>query len=499
MKDLQDEGLADSDTTSLAASTLSNLRGNAKKIRIAHPDFDHESSRSLSNDVKVNQDGVDTGSSGRHSIDSDQFLDSEEPEELDNSYKQHQTKASAPPNPFARTLATLEGTEEHITDTTKPDKGTKSSTTPKSMDVDSFTQLLLTGEDALPPQPVPKAGNAFVPGQDSTSSTETSSISRQSLQEPLSDTPRSSYDQQRHDDWIDRSERHKPPPPPPKSKHGKTIPTKGPQIVSFDDFELSIPSQLELATTKSQDQELVRKTSHSKPLPPPPSEQPKESPDQQNLENRETGHLSRSASEKKSAPPLPLARRSTITKRARGNTVSSIASVNEDTPSSYPPSIADGITSPKAAPPPPPTRRHGSSSNIQSPSLSDSSRMGDLMSPTMVERTPSSSQVSLASPPPPPTRRRSSKASLEPVQNLVPSASHSRRSSSEAPRPSVDSQRRVSSAQTGHPIIEETDDMESPKHNLPHRASTSSAKDILADMDAFAKELEEIRSKSKVT
>jgi hypothetical protein len=56
----------------------------------------------------------------------------------------------------------------------------------------------------------------------------------------------------------------------------------------------------------------------------------------------------------------------------------------------------------------------------------------------------------------------------------------------------LDSQRRISSGQQDQPIFEEEDNVE-PSNELP-QIKPSSGKDILADMDAFAKELEQLRN-----
>ncbi|KAI1487012.1 hypothetical protein F5X96DRAFT_180112 [Biscogniauxia mediterranea] len=142
-----------------------------------------------------------------------------------------------PPNPFSRTLQDVApGQDIH-----EPSMGT----TKGSLDVNSFKQLLLTGHAETPGQdPKPETGGKPVVSpttkppsagnHDGASSTDTSSISRQSVLEPTQETPRTSHETSEPDE--DRrgvlpssplanvqstSGRKKP--PPPSSRHGKLI------------------------------------------------------------------------------------------------------------------------------------------------------------------------------------------------------------------------------------------------------------------------------------
>jgi hypothetical protein len=432
--------------------------------------------------------------------------------------KNHQSNeqldfSGAPPNPFAKTLATLEGRDqlsEDVEEQNIADRPRIKTRNSKGLDVDTFKNLLLTGK---PPQSASDSAPKWksVQPSDSTSSTETSSISRQSLTENPSDftgeTPRSSYDVSWPDDSVKaKSDRQKPPPPPPKSKHGRSLLSKVPQTVSFDDFAPSIPSETSSLSGNVSNQSLVSSPgSKSLPSPPTPNSKRLSYIQPLDIKSDENQPLT-NASQKKSAPPIPLARRSTVTKRARGNTTSSITSVTEEAPSSYPPSIADSTSSSKLAPPPPPSRRLGSGNNVQisvSPQEPSKEKPPEVRSfdpkpPNAPTRNRSSSQTSLMSPPPPPTRRRSSKASIESSHVITGSTSQSRRSSTEVVRSSIDSQRRVCSGQQDPPILEETD----ADHSRPpvsQNNSSSSGKDILADMDAFAKELEQLRNQYEGT
>jgi hypothetical protein len=420
--------------------------------------------------------------------------------------KEEYEPSGVPRNPFAKTLATLEG--RHPVPEIAPEVQISGQSRDKKrasrvLDVNSFKNLLLTGNStSMVPDSASKWKGANQ--SESTSSTETSSISRQSLIENVAEssgeTPRSSYDRPWPDESLkSKMDKHKPP-PPPKSRHGKSLLPKGPQIVSFDDFSPTIPSESTPRIPSISEQVPASPTASltTKPLPPTPPALTRQTSQAQVPELKGDGNEQATAvSQKKTAPPPPLTRRSTITKRPRGNTSSSITSVTEEAPSSYPPSIADSTNSQKIVPPPPPTRRSGSSNNILSPLSSHDSakdRSPDPKSPPIPNRTRSSSQASLMSPPPlPPARRRSSRTSIELAPKVSGSASQSRRSSSEVVRSSFDSQRRISSGQQDQPIFEEVDH-DVPSKNLPQKAPSSSGKDILADMDAFAEELEQLRN-----
>jgi hypothetical protein len=409
-------------------------------------------------------------------------------------------------NPLTQTVVTLEAadyTPEIASEATISSQSRDKLRASRALDVNSFKKLLLTGNStSVVPDSVSKWKGANP--SDSTSSTETSSISRQSLLENVAEssgeTPRSSYDRPWPDEILKgKMDRNKPPPPPPKSKHGKSLLPKGPQTVSFDDFSPTIPSESPSRNSLVSDPFPVGAMfSTNKPLPSPPIASTRQI-SETNLPEANGDGIDQipTASQKKTAPPPPLARRSTITKRPRGNTTSSITSVTEEGSSSYPPSITDSTLPQKALPPPPPpSRRSGSATNIQSPLASqDPTKDGplDTKSPPITNRTRSSSQASVLSPPPPPpTRRRSSRASVETAPKFSGSASQSRRSSTEIVRSSLDSQRRISSGQQDQPIFEEEDNVE-PSNELP-QIKPSSGKDILADMDAFAKELEQLRN-----
>jgi hypothetical protein len=363
------------------------------------------------------------------------------------------------------------------------------------LDVNSFKTLLMTGS-VEPPEPVTK------PLGDSSSSTESSSLSRHSIaesKEPALETPRSSYDASRDDEPLQRPPQSRDktkPPPPPRSRHGKALPAgppkapppKVPQTVSFDDFSPTIPESLpQIARRLDANISTLPAPSPSNPLPEDGS-LPRKDPDAL-LSPRKT-----------MPPPPPLARRSTVTKRPRRNTNSSINSQPDDQPGSYPPSIAETPTPQKMGPPPPPTRRTGSASIISPLTATAPSNPETVV---IQGRARSTSQASLAgpAPPPPPARRQSSRASLESARGM---AIEARRLSSEAVRTSIDSQRRVSLNEErkrpvdlgkGEADAKKEQAEPSKEQNVAPDAQQASTSGILADMEAFQKEIDELRAR----
>ncbi|KAI1130634.1 hypothetical protein F5Y10DRAFT_111625 [Nemania abortiva] len=148
-----------------------------------------------------------------------------------------------PPNPFARTLQDIEGTGQ-IHDSNAA-TATSTSAPKGSLDVDSFKRLLLTGYSNLPNPPQTgsvSAGNPSATAHglgilpDGASTTDTSSVSKQSIFDALQETPRTSHEISESEALEDRkgvfpssplapvpsaSARKKP--APPSSRHGKLI------------------------------------------------------------------------------------------------------------------------------------------------------------------------------------------------------------------------------------------------------------------------------------
>ncbi|KAK0997380.1 hypothetical protein LTR54_009840 [Friedmanniomyces endolithicus] len=175
-----------------------------------------------------------------------------------------QAGSRAPYNPFTRTLAMSEAAFGFQAGLGQPENGTaqlqqqqrQGGAGRPAMDVDAFKNILMTG-GATPSPPTGAASTSLQrPPHDSSSSTDTSSLSRNSIFDALPDahpeSPRTSFDDHADDDFErDGDDEHSSlmgpvagrpveegPPAPPKQKHGRGFP----QTVSFADFDESIRS-----------------------------------------------------------------------------------------------------------------------------------------------------------------------------------------------------------------------------------------------------------------
>ncbi|KAK6443057.1 hypothetical protein LTR95_000772 [Oleoguttula sp. CCFEE 5521] len=441
----------------------------------------------------------------------------------------------APYNPFARTLATGEATfglqrEHEDVVTTRREPG------PSKMDVDMFKNILLHGS----PSPSPPVGQTARP-QDSSSGTDTSSISRQSIfdhtHELHSESPRTSYDHADSSDDDEQTEKSslmgpsetrpeaEGPPLPPKHTHGRAARTKGPQTVSFADFDQSIPNDWRPPTrprtppSSSPLTSILRPSSPrspgnlNKPLPPPPEVMavPQPSPQMDDLRDSTAAQPPMSSSSdadtqvKKPPPPPPAARRQAQTTHGRprsssnltqGSTQEEIALAEPS--SSVPPS------STKMAPPPPPTRRTAQTSGTLDPPTV----------PTPPHRTPSDENR----PVPPPPRRQYSRSSVNLTRTpsdsshtsiarsehtVAPPAPPSRRTSGSA-RNSMDGApntrrwsgqevRRTSEQSVGSEVgsLQEVDESAGVAEALPRDAVGKA--DMLAELERLQAEVDALR------
>ncbi|KAJ4291100.1 hypothetical protein N0V90_010298 [Kalmusia sp. IMI 367209] len=312
--------------------------------------------------------------------------------------------SGAPANPFSRTLASIEpqekggetaGQPKERTPTDKPTSGAAR----QSLNVEGFKNLLMQGitspRSSAPPQSAP-ASHALSPAVfESSSSTDTSSISRQSifdpLQEPNPESPRTSYDMAASDDehvglvGEVKKEKKKKPPPTPRHRHGKLMSSRTPQTVSFSDFSAA-------EATPSPSAHKRTNSDLNKPLPHPPTILPTahivsqdtthEVASISDTKDSETVSISDATpTQKKVPPPVPLARRqsqlrtSTTGNRSRSNsslTMSSQHSI-ELPPISYAQEPTSQPASHKAAPPPPPSRRHRAALSTLNTSSANSS------------------------------------------------------------------------------------------------------------------------------
>ena len=434
-----------------------------------------------------------------------------------------------PANPFKKTLASL-GTESRPSSVSQGSEGRSievgSKATRPHYDVEDFKKLLLTGErngsevNAAVPPPVSFQSVNYV--GDSSSNTDASSISRQSIFEPVSgpvqESPRTSHESVFSDDEQQRlvgsvsiaSEKNKP--VPPRHRHGKLVKTNAPQTVSFEDPTISLSNSVMTSMAPVDESVLEMSSQVDKPLPPLPSLL-KTLPSSQDP-IKSTDHEIRglySASEEppssdtaqKSGPPLPpLSRRHS---KLRAKYLAS--SPERSTP------ITEGVaaesvstfqTPPIAgskAPPPPPPRRAGLvrghsstsiSTGVTSAPLSDQSSIHDVSTrsakprpPVPVNGSPSVSSVKrpiqtesmpvsspTAPPPPPPPRRRgSSQSSYTPSQL---SGHYAERIRSDSGASSI-----------SHLAM------------TPVSPSGEGKKDVMADLSALQREVDELRGKFK--
>ncbi|OQO08202.1 hypothetical protein B0A48_06997 [Cryoendolithus antarcticus] len=335
----------------------------------------------------------------------------------------------APHNPFARTLATSEaafGLQREDDDgiASRREGG------PSKMNVDMFKNILLHGS----PSPSPPVGQLLRP-QDSSSGTDTSSISRQSLfdhtHELHPESPKTSYDHAESSDDDEQTEKSslmspsetrpeaEGPPLPPKHTHGRAARAKGPQTVSFAVFDQSIPNDWRPSIRPrtpppgSPLTSILRPSSPrspgnlNKPLPPPPEvvAVPQLGPQTDEIRHSPAAQPPKSGSSdadtqvKKPPPPPPAARKQAQTTHGRPRSSSNLTqSSTQEEIAPTEPSSSVSPSSTKMAPPPPPTRRAGQTSGTLDPP----------MVPTQPQRTPSDE----TRPVPPPPRRQYSRSSV---------------------------------------------------------------------------------------
>ncbi|KAF7193231.1 hypothetical protein HII31_05457 [Pseudocercospora fuligena] len=441
----------------------------------------------------------------------------------------------APYNPFARTLASNEaGLGLSRGETEQLDgRGEIKEQRKPAMDVDMFKNILMTGG------PVPAGLSSQTRQHDSSSNaTDTSSVF-DSAYGLHPESPTMGYDdyQSASEDEDDHEKSQLmgagrsddlAPPAPPKPK-------RGPQTVSFADFDQSIPPNFQSAGPSTQTQHITgilrtatppRSNSDlNKPLPPPPqaaSEPPPPVVPAKDFPS--TQPVTASASEdpdmtpKKVPPPPPSSRRQPAG-HGRARSVSNVSNNTLDSVASAPGSETSSLqqkpeeTASKPAPPPPPHRRNMFGSQPQAntpPRTASPHQIDNKLAPappprrhgsklggstdisrrtsddsTTTRRTDSSPATGGAVPPPPPPRRErgSKRTSLD-----GPPASLSRRFSGDHHRgTSFDSERSASISS-----LQKVAEMgESAEHAV---ASPDSNRDILADMAAFQAEIDALRA-----
>ncbi|KAL9041021.1 MAG: hypothetical protein Q9214_004259 [Letrouitia sp. 1 TL-2023] len=390
--------------------------------------------------------------------------------------------------------------------------------------VDEFKRLLLTGEKLKSDTNTPFIPHAYAqvvsPG-DSNSNTDASSISRQSMFDPHhdshQDSPRTSFELSPSDDehhglvQVSSPTRSRARPSVPASRHGKLVKQNVLQTIPFESLPSSAPlprSDSDSSTKNRLSKSIDPITNIDKPLPPPPPPPPRsgsfkiEAPaearantsHQKGNQSKDLPRTMESNSESRSPPTPPLARRHSLLNSNATSTGSSQTNTLKEGSSAAlgsPQILGRHHVGSKPALPPP--RRTGlatdqsqqasaeggkqteaktSDFSVSRPTMppSRTSSNASLKRPARVSTIPSSPGI----PPPPPRRRGSSQNSQG---SFTPSrlSGEYRLSGIESYRSGPSSVTREDTATAIEPL--------------------SKDKDIIADISALQKEVDELRGK----
>lgn len=426
-------------------------------------------------------------------------------------------------NPFKKSLASL-GTESRPgpPSSSSQDRTTEAevTNTRPHYDVDDFKRLLLTGETSVSGA---NAGTSYPVSfslahvGDSSSNTDASSISRQSIFEPVSgplqESPRTSHENLPSDDEqqplaensLIASEKVKP--APPKHQHGTSVQSNAPQTVSFEDPTLSY-SDSAMSAMAPVDRSMLGTSDVDKPLPPLPLPLDIQTSTFRSLESTNhdlqgsIGETERARStnptRKRSPPTPPVSRRhSQLRAKPFASSTERSTPITEEGPIGSTELSQSPPSSSSRAPAPPPPRRaglvRGNSSSSMSMGMSFTPTSGqakttDVDTRSTKSRPPSTRSPSVSSakrsnqtqsipgspvvaPPPPPRRRGSSQSSYTP----------SRLSGHYTERLRSDS----SASSISHLAM------------APLGPSGAENKDVMADLSALQREVDELRGKFK--
>ena len=380
--------------------------------------------------------------------------------------------------------------------------------------VDEFTKLLLTGQkptsDNMPPVP-PSASSQTTQAAacDTSSNTDASSISRQSIFElppdARQDTPRTSRELSSSDEERQQlrrsplSARGREKPVTPQSHHGKPVVPNTTEMEAHKETASPIASSrinepsfgtLRLGSPRTP-------TDLNKPLPPPPTSQASGLLLSNTLEfstQPKPSQQPASPSRKKEPPAPPSARRQGPLgpKQSLGDPGRFMGQTESDTPrppQPYPVSPEQSMlmSDSTVKPPPPPPRRPGPIRGLSTSSTTS----GMSMVPT-----PSSSNFSDDSnlpksrPPVPPTRDRSSSATK---RQMAPPAQGGSTGLPPIPPP----RRRGSSQSSFSParLSGEYQSSLTGRQRNDSAASSVQSKDVMADLSALQREVDALRGK----
>ena len=439
-------------------------------------------------------------------------------------------------NPFKRTMAVDKSTGkpgpgvDSRTNQKEPLQGQQAATARPQYDVDDFKRLLLTGQTsnlgsdaANPPRVEPQTQGSI---GDNNSNTDSSSVSRQSIFESgtgtvqglLQESPGTSENSSILDDTRQQSTAghvpipSKPKPPAPRHRHGKPVKLNVPQTVAFEDPDLTFaaldstsPLSPSLSQSVKQSKEAEKPLLRSSPIT-GEGGLAENASGKQNLPLRRLGQESITTSQKPAPPEVPLSRRHSQL-RSTAATISERSFVApQETGIQQSSSSRSRSNSGTKVPPTPPPRRSqgltrvGSSSSVSSsssfPQFHSQQHAEDIPPSSMKPRPsapptysptissfkrhqtqPLSSSPPMPPPPPPPRRRGSSQSSYNPSRlsgDYRTAASERLRSDSGA---SSVSQRQSTSATPS--------------------SDSASNKDVMADISALQREVDELRGKFK--
>lgn len=438
-----------------------------------------------------------------------------------------------PLNPFKKTLASLE--EQKSPGFAQPvfEQSSAGSNIPPvkpQYDVNEFKRLLLTGDKgASKPNPASAPTVIFgqPPGGDSSSNTDASSVSRQSIFEPIAtvhhESPRSSQEnsdiEKQSLGMASELKTTKSKPSAPKHRHGKLVPTSGPQTVSFEDPSLST-RRLDGARPRAESRDDLTSSDSfgdkHKASPSLPS-----SPVSTSFGSRGYGaHIEPTAEpkdlqanliqQKKPAPAPPPTRRSRPMSISSINSGRSVPLSEEVTAEPMQMSSSPSNRPPNAPAPPPPRRSKsfrgdssvstptfssvdgGSQQSVPTdqsppPSQKPSTPVPSKQSPSILasrgpnRTSPASMSPAMAPPPPPPPRRRGSSQSSN---NYTPS-----RLSGTYSMPNTERHRSDSGASSISQL---------PMKTIPVNSENRLEQDdVMADLTALQREVDELRGKMK--
>ena len=427
-----------------------------------------------------------------------------------------------PPNPFRKTSASESEDISSAAINERPAEPLPKipSGTRPLYDVDDFKRLLLTGE-----RNASHGGPALTPTtHDSSSNTDTSSISRQSIFEPLpenhQDTPRTSHEVSQSEDERQGVVHDFPGgearvrPSVPVSHHGKPVKGNTLQTKSLhDSAKYSQDSISGSALSRHQSKQSISQspTDLNKPLPLPPTsafsghpltdiKSPIPSLQQDNLSPNLSQTQGNDNLSRKSPPALPLARRRS---QIRHNPVST----NSERPISFievrskepDPSFVTLAAPGSKIPPPPPPRRHDRARGL---SASSTNSVLSVASTTLVPFSVDDPNLKSPKirPPLPPARTPSTK---KPPRLVTNSKFPSMAPPPTPPRGRGSSQSSLTSLYAGgdyHTASAERQRNDlGASSTLPPAASVPEAgsgnMDVLADLSALQRDVDELRGK----